>query len=829
MQFMFMGSAIFQDLRHAVRLLQKNASTTAVIVVTLALGMGANSAMFGVANGLLRPLPVKAPEQIVVLAAETPGDQTGFQFQLSYRGLQDLRQGTDVFQRLFGALLQIRGFSTGGKSSQFVCSAVSGEYFSTLGVRASAGRVFAPGEGEQAGASLLLVLGHSFWQKRFGGDPAVIGTQVRVDGKTATVVGVAAKEFHGLYSGVDMDGYMTLGSLISLDAFHRDFFSTRAVRSLTIFGRLKPGVTVAQAQAAVTVAARTIARQYPESEKGLSIRVLPEVSARPIPLPIVSSLSKLVRYLPPALGGLVLLISSLNVGNILLARITARRREMATRSALGATPARLIQYLIAESLLLAALGTVGGLIVGRWATHAFAASLDLAIDIPVMLDFSFDRRVFLYALLSTVCSGTLIGTWPAFRLARSGLNEALRDGARASGGRQSHRMQELIVVIQIAGSLMLLVCAGLFIRSLQDAQRVDLGFDPSHLLTVRMNPRWAGYDRQQSEAFYRDLKAKVKAWPETQAASVAFSTPLAYFMSGMKIYLNEKSLQPGEQPPVIGTNYVDDSYFDTMRIPVLRGRAFRKSDDEKAALVAIVNETMSKQFWPNENPLGKHFHAGSMDAPPMEVVGVARDSKYLTLFEQRLPYLYVPETQHYEPWQVLQIRTAVAPESLGTRLESQISSLDPNMPTSDLQTMARSLGGAQGFLSLRVGAMQASVMGMLGLVLASVGIYGVVSHRAAQQRVECGIRMALGATRVEVVASVLRRAVYLVAGGISAGLFLAVVVTKILKGLLPGISSADPIAFVLLPLLLASVAILASYIPARRAAHSDPMKVLRHQ
>ena len=823
------GSSVFHDLHHAVRRLRNDVSTAIVIVVTLALGMGANSAMFGVANGLLRPLPVKEPQQIVVLAAETPGDQTGLQFQLSYRALQDLRQGTVVFQGLFGTMLQIRGFSTGGKSSQFVFSAVSGDYFSTLGVRPAVGRLFVPGEGEHTGGPLLLVLGHSFWLKKFRGDLNVVGKQVRVDGQTATVVGVAAKEFHGLYSGVDMDGYMTLGSLVSLEAFQGDYFSTRAVRSLTVFGRLKPGVTLTEVQAAVNIATRAIARQYPESDKGLSIRVLPEMSARPIPLRIVSSLSRLVRYLPLALGGLVLLISNLNVGNILLARTTARRREIATRSALGATRALLIQYLMTESLLLATVGGVAGLMVGCWTAHAFAASMDLATDVPVLLDFGFDQRVFLYALLSTVCSGTLIGVWPAFRLSRVELNEALRDGARGSSGRQLHRIQELLVVVQIAGSLVLLVCAGLFIRSLKDAQKVDLGFDPSHLLTVRMNPRWAGYDKHRSEAFYRNLKVRVKAWPETEAASVAFSTPLAYFTSSTKVYRDEQLLRPGEQRPVIGTNYVDDSYFETMRIPILRGRAFRKSDDERAALVAIVNETLSRRFWPNENPLGKHFRAGSIDAPPIEVVGVARDCKYLTLFEQTLPYLYLPEAQHYEPWQVLQIRTSVAPETLGTRLQNEISSLDPNIPTSDLRTMAHSLGGAQGFLSFRVGAMQTSVVGTLGLIVAAVGIYGVVAHRAAQQTAECGIRLALGAKRRDVVASMLRRAVYLVAGGITVGLSAAVGLTRMLQGFLPGISSADPIAFLLLPLLLAAVAILASYIPAHRAAQSDPMTVLRHQ
>jgi predicted permease len=800
-----------------------------VMVLTIALGMGANSAMFGVANGLLRPLPVKAPEQIVVLANQTPGDETGFQFQISYRGLRDFSQQADVFHDVFGTILQIRGFSTGGKSTEFVYSAVTGNYFSTLGVQPAVGRLLRPGEGETSGRSLVVVLGYAFWQKRFGGNPHVIGTQVRVDGCPVTVVGVTAKGFHGTYAGADMDGYMSLGSLISLNAFGNDFFTNRSVRSLTVFARLKPGVTLDDAQAAVTVVARRIERQYADSEKGMSVRVVPELSARPVPLRILSSLVPLIRFVPPVLGALVLLMATLNVGNILLARTAARQTEIAIRLVLGADRARLIRQMLTESLLLASLGAIAGLMLGNWASKAFAACIDFAIAVPVLLDFSFDHRVFLYALLSTVCSGIFIGIWPALRCSGMQLSGDLRDGTRTSGGPQLQRIQGLLVVGQIAGSLVLLICAGLFTRTLQNAQRVDLGFAADHLLNVRMNPKWAGYDKQRTEAFYRELKRSVMAWPETQSASLAFSVPLAYYMSGMQVYFDERPLFPSEKPPVIGTNYIDASYFDTMRIPILRGRAFRDSDDQRSPLVAIVNQAMANRFWPNEDPIGKRFHAGSVNGPPTEVVGVARDSKYLAIFEQRLPYFYVPERQNYESWQVLQVRTSVAPESLAKRLQHEIASLDPNVPITDLQTMTRSLGGAQGFLIFRVGAMQTSAMGILGLIVALVGIYGVVSHQATQRTRETGIRMAVGATPFAVVGTILQRAVYLIGGGIAVGLVAAAAVTRILKGFLVGVSNADPVTFVVLPLALTMVAILASYIPAMRAAHSEPVVALRHE
>jgi predicted permease len=624
-----------------------------------------------------------------------------------------------------------------------------------------------------------------------------------------------------------MDGYMSLASLVSVNAFANDFFVNRAVRSLTVFGRLKPGVTLESAQAAVTVVARRLETQYPESEKGLRVRVVPELSARPIPMRIFSSLAPLIRFLPPVLGGLVLLLATLNVGNIFLARTAARQTEMAIRAALGANRTRLIRQMLTESVLLALLGAVVGLMLGNWATKAFAASIDFAVDLPLLLDFSFDLRVFSYALLSALTSGILTGFLPAFRFSRADLGGELRDGSGSPVGLWSQRVPGLLVVGQIAGSLVLLVCAQLFLRTLSSAERVDLGFPADHLLNVRMNPKWAGYDQHRTEAFYRELKRRVVAWPETRSASLAFSVPLGYYKSGMNVYFDERPLVPGEKPPVIGTNYIDSTYFDTMQIPILRGRAVRESDNESAPLVAVVNQTMANRFWPNQDPIGKRFHAGSADGPATEIVGLARDSKYLAVFEQPLPYFYVPEAQHYVPWRVLQVRTIAAPDTLAKRLEREIDSLDPNVPITDLQTMTRSLGGAQGFMLFRVGAIQASAIGIIGVIVALVGIYGVVSHAVAQRSRETGIRMALGATPLAVVGTIVGPALYLIAAGIAAGLVGAAAMTKILKGFLVGVSSADPVTFIVIPISLAMVAMAASFIPAARAARSDPMLALR--
>jgi putative ABC transport system permease protein len=822
---------LHQDLRFAGRQLWKDRTVAFVVVLTIALGIGVNTAVFSILNGFMRPLPVKTPDDIVVVAADTKGDETGFQFSFSYAALQDIRRQSSVFSDVFGSAPSIAGLSNGDRASQFLHSFVTGNYFSALGIQPVIGRFFEPGEGESAGSELTVVLGYSFWQKKFGGDPGVIGRAVRIDGRTATVIGVTSKDFHGLYAGADMDGYLPLRSQVVIDyPRSNNFFTSREYRSLTVYGRLAPGVNLKQAQAAMTSFARRLEEQYPETDQGIGIRIVPEPLARPFPLRFLADAAPLVRFFLLLLAALVLFLACMNVANVLLVRATGRHRELAIRAALGSGRWRLIRQMLTESMLLAFVGAVSGMVLGNWASRAFASSLDFGTDLPVRMDFSFDWRVFLYALTAAILTGIFVGIWPALRASQAQANVALHDGSRSnSGGPARQRARSLLVVGQVAGSLVLLVAAGLFIRSLQNAERVDLGFAPDHVLNATLDPLWAGYDVQRSKDFYRELGRRVRSWPEVHSASFAFSVPLGYYSSAMAVFLDERPINPGEQAPVIGCNFIDGDYFETMQIPIVRGRAFRESDNDTAPLVAIVNQAMADRLWPNQDPIGKRFHTRTVDSPLTEVIGVAKNAKYLALFEGTLPYLYVPSAQNFGPFRTLQVRTTVAPETLGPRLLQEIQNIDPSMPVADVQTMIRSLGGAHGFLIFRVGAIQAGSLGILGLVLAVVGVYGVVSYGAAQRTREIGIRMALGATPRSILQIILRDGLWMVLSGILVGLAGAAGLTRLLAQFLLLVSPSDPVTFLGVVVILAFVALGACYIPARRAMKVEPVIALRHE
>ncbi len=819
------------DLRYAVRQYRREPGVTLVLLITLALGIGANTGIFSMLNGLLRPLPVRAPAQLVVIAADTKGDDTGLRFRFSYPALEDFRHQSHSFSDIFAYSPRIGGLMAGGKTTQFTYSAITGNYFSALGVAPAAGRLLEPGEGESEHAPMLAVLGYSFWQRRFGGDPTIVGQQVRVDGRAATVIGVAAKGFHGVYEGLDMEGFLPLRALIPDENPERfPVFTSRTERPLTVLARLKPQVTVAAAQTEMNLLTRRLEKEYPETDKGTGARVVPEPLGRPIPLRPAMEMFPFIRFSLLFLAALVLAVACMNIANLLLVRATVREREMAIRAALGSGRGRLIRQMLTESVLLALLGAVAGFYAGEWASQAFARTIPkMVADLPVHFDTSFDWPVFTYALIAALASGGLIGIWPALRASRAEPGSALHEGSRTnSSGPQRQRVRGLLVAGQVAGSLVLLVAAGLFVRSLQSAQSLDLGYLPDHVLNARINPQWAGYDRQRTTDFYRELERRVKTWPEVQSAGLAYSAPLGLIGAGDAVYIEGRSTDPSEQPPMVGYNTVDSSYFGTMRIPIVRGRAFQDSDTETTRLVAVVNQAMVKRYWPNQDPIGKRFRMGSADAPPMEVVGVAHDAKYLFVVEGSLPYFYVPSTQVFSSMRVLHLRTLVDPERLYGRVEQEVHTLDPAMPVS-LSTMKSAVEGAQGFFILRVGAIQAASMGLLGVLLAAVGVYGVMSYSAAQRRREIGIRMALGATPRAVLALVIRQGVSMVVAGVAAGLAGAAAVAKILVRFLFSISFADPAILLAAASCLIAIALLACYLPARRAMQVEPMTALRHE
>ena len=823
-----MLASVAQDVRFALRQIRRTPAFAISAMLTLALGVGANTGIFSLLNGFLRPLPVPHAERLVVIAAEMPGDETGFRFRFSYPALNDYRAETAVFSDVFGFDTRIAGLTARGKTTQFVYHAVTGNFFTGLQLAPFLGRVLEPGEGEHFGGEPVVVLGYQFWQRRFGGDAAVVGTIVRLNGLPTRVIGVTPPGFHGLYQGAEMEGYVPLGSAQGRAVRSGRLFNDRTLRFLTMLGRLQPGVSMSSAQAAVTLAAERLQRTYPQ-EKDVTARVMPEPMARPIPMRFLSRLLPLIRGSLLGLAALVLLIACMNVANLLLVRATVRQREMAMRAALGSGRPRLVRLLLAESLLLSLGGTAGGLVLARWATNLFLGTIDIASDIPLSLDFHYDWRVFGYAALISGITGVLMGIVPAMRASRAEVTALLHDGGHGSAGAGRQRLRSAMVVAQVAGSLVLLIVAGLCVRSLQRAQFLDLGFDPANILTARIDPHQIGYDAPHSAAFYDELARRLAALPGVESVGMSFGVPMGYIVDGTAIAKEGTVLGPEQPRSDVTCNTVSDSYFDTLRIPIVRGRGFTAHDTETAAPVVIVNETLARQTWPGQDPIGKRLIVPRFEGGLWQVVGVARDSKYLAVFEGPLPHVYFSMKQNPSFMRVVYIRSTAAPEALSMLMEREIHGLDADMPIADAKPLRQLVEGGAGFLLFHVGTVQAGAMGLLGLVLAIVGVYGVVSYSASLRTREMGIRIALGAEPRIVRGLVLRQGTVLVAVGIVCGLAVAAAVTRALSTVFVLVGALDVPTFGGVTALLAAIALVACYLPARRAMRVDPMVALRHE
>ena len=797
---------------------------------TLALGIGANTGIFSIINGFQRPLPVPNADQIVVIAAVMPGDDTGLRYRFSFPGIEDYRRLSTAFSDVFAFDVRISGLAVDGKTTQFVYQIVTGNFFTGLGLNAAAGKLFVPGEGEHASADAVIVLGHGYWLRRFGGDPDVVGRTVKFDGQAARIVGISPAGFRGLMEGAEMDGYVTLGTSKRPDGLPDQFFIDREMRRMTMVARLKPGVSLAEAQVSVDRVAAQIAAENPATEKDTGARVIPERLARPMPLGILTSLLPAIRALLVVLSMVVLLIACMNVANILLVRVTVREREMAVRASLGASRLRLIRLLLLESLMLAVLGTAGGLLIGDWVGQLLLNSIDLGMDIPFVMDASFDWRVFTYAGFCAIGTGLVVGALPARRASRAQIASLLHEGGRsgsATAGRR--RVRSALVVAQIAGSLVLLIVAGLFVRNLQEAQRVNLGFDPNGVVIARLDTTHIGYDKVRSDAFYKELDQRIHAIPGVVSASMSFTVPLSWIFGGYLAHPEGQSEEGAGPLPPIGVNTVSPEYFATMKIPIVTGRGFTAYDDERATRVAVVNETLAERFWPNQNPIGKRISIPLIPGPPWEVVGVTATSKYLTVFEGPLPYFYLAQAQNSSFLRTIEVRSGIPEDEMRIRLARVITELEPELPIADLNPFARTLRGNMGFMLFRIGALQASLMGVLGLALAVIGVYGVVSYQTAQREKEIGIRVALGAEPGDVRRLVLNQGSRLVLTGVAIGLALTILVTMALRRVIVLVSTTDPLTFIGVTAVLGVSALAACYLPARRATKVEPVAVLRQE
>jgi predicted permease len=823
---------LFQDIRYGIRMLRKNAGMTLIATLTLALGIGANTTIFSAVNGiLLRPLPVAHADQLVVFGGQEQGGDTFDHF--SYADFTDIRSQADAFSDVMAYNLSLAGMESDGRTEPVVFSYVSGNFFSGLGLQAAAGRLISGSDSERLGTENVVVLGHGYWKKRFGSDPSIVGRQVKLNGHLFTVAGVAPASFHGPYSLVDMEAYIPLGTRVLWQTKTdqtddpKDYWTRRDTHDLVILAIVKPGVTRKQAEVAANVVADRLNRQYPDTHKSMTLHLYPERIARPDPDPTNGTV--IVGAVFMVLAGLVLLLACFNVANIVLVRATTREREMAVRTALGAARMRIVRQLLTESILLAMLGGAVGLLAGTWASRLLSSIRIEIATIPLRFDFSFDWRVFVFGLTAALLTGLVVGLAPAWRAARRDFNQVLHEGSRGILGSGRSRLRSALVTAQVAGSLILLVVAGLFVRSAQNTEHTYLGFDPHHVLNATMETRTVGYDLPRTKQLFRDVEDRVKALPGVESVSIASSIPMGYSFSGKSVYVEGRPAAGKEAVPFVYYNVVDPPYFANLRVPLLRGRTFTEQDKDDAPLVAVINEAMAKKFWPNQDPLGQRFSAKDPSGPYIQVVGLVKQGKYNDPVDDTVPFYYIPQAQAQTTFVTLQVRTAGAPETMIPDVERIIHNLAPGMPLTDVQSMEDALGGVNGYFLIRLGSRFSVALGLIGLLLALVGLYGVISYVAAQRTHEIGVRMALGADRHDILKLVLRQGITLVGAGVVVGLVLTFAAARGMSSLLVGVSPSDPLTLGVVSILLALVGAIASFIPARRAMKIEPLKALKYE
>jgi len=773
---------------------------------------------------LFRPMPVPHAQQITVLARQQKDGQLQTQFSIpDYRDIRSETSG--VFSDLFAYQFGMDGLSVNGKPDRIMTNYVSGNFFSGLGVQPALGRLFLPSEGEVPGADPVLVLGYTYWKNHFGADSSIIGRKVSIDGHPVTVIGVAPKGFYGAYPLIDVQGYLPLG-MATLEGNPTDFMANRGLRNLAVYGRLQNGITVGQAQAPLAVVAQRLAADHPKDDQNLSLAVYLETRSRPSPDP--TNTMVMISGLFLGLAAMVLLLACVNVANILLVRATVREREMAIRAALGAARSRLVRQLLTESVLLAFVGAIGGIALGFWGSW-MVASMPIGTDLPIYVNFGFDWRVFAYAVGAALLTGIVVGLVPAIRASRGNLAAILHEGGRGVVGTK-HRLRSTLVVVQVAGSLMLLIIAGLFARSLSKAQQTNLGFDPNHVVNFAMDPSEIGYSSAQDKQFYKTLLDRVRALPGVESAATAAWAPMSYYNDGESVQIEGYQPPPGQPDPGMGYNAVSPNYFVTMKIPMIRGREFTEADSDTAPYVAIINEEMAKKFWPNADPIGHHFRMDSDAKHSLEIVGIAKNARYNGVTGPIASFFYVPTAQHYtvNSLQVLQVRTAGAPALLIPEIEQLISSLAPDLPVFDVKTMTEALDTLNGIMMFQVGAGLAAALGILGLVLAIVGVYGVISYAVSQKTHEIGIRMALGAQRTSILKMILGQGMVIVGIGLVLGIGGALAAAKVVGNFL-AVSASDPLTYASVTGLLTLVALTACYVPAYRAMRVDPMVALRYE
>ncbi|MBA4071985.1 MAG: hypothetical protein C0497_09150 [Gemmatimonas sp.] len=814
---LFSLSALRDDLRFARRMLVKSPLFTGMVVLTLALGIGLNAAVFSAVEAmLLRPLPgVRDADALVQLYRTAPAMQYGSNSIPHFWDVR--RRSTDVYSGTAAWTFVNLSVAADGRPVRLMGQMVSADYFSVLGVTAAHGRTFLPSEDAGRGAHPVAVLSNAGWKDLLGGRADVIGRSLLVNGQKVEVIGVAPPEFRGALPLAVPSLWMPLMQLAQLRPGSESDFDNRNNNYLNIVARLRPGVTVAQARARMAALSTELRAEFPDAYEKRDVNLVPqnEAGIHPMMRGAQVALSAVVMIVV----GLLLLIACVNVANLFLARARDRAREMAIRLALGARRSALMRQLLVESLVFSLVSGIASLLVAAW-TIGLANGITLPTDIDFRPDLRLSPLVLAFSLAVTVVAGVLFGLAPALQATRPALIPALKGEAPAGGSRS--RVSRGLVVAQMALSLVLLICAGLFLVNLRNATMIDKGFVSDHVLLAEVDPGLQGYTRGASEDFYRRLTERLSANPGVRSVGFTDQVPLGIGSSDRGVEIPGYTPAKGEGMSIYYAS-VSPGYFKTMGIPLLKGREFTPQDDSGSVRALVVNQRFVDRFWPGQEAIGRTVRTARRD---YTVVGVVPTGKYLRLGENPTAHMWFAQSQLWDAGMAIVIRTTGEPDAFIGTLRSEVTALDANLPLSNIRSMDKYLGIS--LLPARLTGAALGVFGVLGLLLASVGMYGVMAYSVSQRTREIGIRMAIGAQAADVVRLVMRQGLTLVLIGTGIGLAGALAASRLLGAVLYGGNSLDPMTFTVVPVVLIAVAAVASFVPARRAAQVDPMHALRY-
>jgi macrolide transport system ATP-binding/permease protein len=807
-----------QDVRFGLRMLRRSPGFSLLAILCLTLGIGANAAVFSWIEGILfRPYPAVAHQERLVAIGGTSRDELRGT-PLSWPDFQDLQRSCTLCETLFVSKITGTTLSIGNRAERTTGSIVSANYFDAIGVSPKLGRGFLPGEDQGQSAHPVAVISYQLWQGRFRGDPQIVGKTQRLNGVTHTIVGVAPEDFYGTFVGWGMNFWVPASME---DIFESGGYKLedRGARWIEAYARLKPGVTFAQAQQEFAAISGRLEAEHPATNRGRAIRFWPlwqtPFNNAGTLLPTLEIMLVVVAF--------VLLVACANVGNLLLVRSFARRHEMSVRLAVGAGRARLWKQLLTEGLVLSLFGATGGLLVAYWCRHALVLLFPARGGVQMHLPGELDWRVL--ALSGGVCLATtlLMGLVPALQTGKIDLAQSMKmESAGVVGGRGRAWVRSGLVLVQVSLSFVLLVGGGLLMRSLLKVRTASPGFNARGVQDTAVDLVSAGYTPARAQTFQDALLERVRSLPGVESAAFAKMTPLSYVSSATAPIVVDGYQPPPEESPTVEYNEVGDNYFVTMGIPLVAGREFNRADDEKTALVAVVNETMAQRYWQGRSPLGQRLQ---LKGRWMQVVGIAKDSKYSSVREKPTPFFFVPLRQNSLRGSVLNIRTPLAPQTMATAIAREVHALDSNLAPYEVITMQEQLDRSTS--AQMVAVTLVGILGALALVLAAIGLYGVMSYAVSQSMRELGLRMVLGADASNLLRLVLSRGLALTGAGVLLGAATALALTRLLGNLLYQVSPRDPVAFGCAFAIMALVSVAACLLPAWRAARTDPMHALR--